>query len=165
MDLTRLTFGLACLVMTASAMTGCASDDSVGGVHVDGGSEADSNVPAGWFRDLDGELQMSTCTAPDISHPPACGVVDGQPFYAFYDGCNWCQCLDEGGVMCTQRACDANEPIVFFFDFYLPSTPAPDETWTCDEGGRLFRSACLPDGPTIPCSEVTYPPQLEWRDR
>ena len=128
MHLERIPFWLVCLVMTASAMTGCASEDSMGGVHVDGGSPADDNVPAGWFRDLDGELQMSTCTAPDISHPPACGVVDGQPFYAFYDGCNWCQCLDEGGVMCTQRACDANEPIAFFFDFYLPGTPAPDET-------------------------------------
>ena len=140
MNLERLTHGLIYVALTASSMAGCASD---GMVQVDGGS-------------------LSTCTAPAISRPAPCGVVDGQPFYAFYDGCNWCQCPDENGPICTARACQPNEPVVFFFDFNLPGTPTQGETWACDEGGRLFRSACLPDGPTIPCSEVTYPPQLEW---
>jgi hypothetical protein len=155
MDLKRLTHGLIYAALMACTMAGCSSEDAMG--MDDGGS-------ARWIRGLDGTLQLSTCTAPDISRPPPCGVVDGQPFYAFYDGCNWCQCVGESGPVCTLRACDPNEPAVFFFDFNLPGTPTQDETWACDEGGRLFRSACLPDSPTIPCSDVTFPPQLEWRD-
>ena len=138
MDLKRLTHGLIYAALMACTMAGCSSEDAMG--MDDGGS-------ARWIRGLDGTLQLSTCTAPDISRPPP-----------------WCQCVGESGPVCTLRACDPNEPAVFFFDFNLPGTPTQDETWACDEGGRLFRSACLPDSPTIPCSDVTFPPQLDWRD-
>lgn len=165
---TRLPLWLILSTVTTVAVAGCASQDPVdatvdlGDVTADSG-DTTPNDSSGWFLSFDGKDQFSTCTAPRLDRPPPCGVVDGQPFYAFYDGCNWCTC-HEGGPVCTQRGCPPGEPVSFFFLESLPGTPALAETWVCDEGGRLFRSACLPEGDTIDCAEVTNPPQLQWRN-
>jgi hypothetical protein len=124
----------------------------------------------GWFTNVDGAEVYSGCDARFIG--TACGVVDAQPYYATYDGCNWCVCSN-GGVSCTARACDGDldggvaEPdagvvsdagvdgpegwtegdcVPYEDDYGCRARPTGWETWMRDAEGRVFRSACLPAG-------------------
>ena len=81
----------------------------------------------------------------------ACGVVEGLPYYAYYDGCNWCTCT-RGSTFCTLRGCPSGpepfqpggcNPVSYSVsDEELPA----GESWVCDSRGRLYRSACAPEG-------------------
>lgn len=123
---------------------------------------------SGWFTGLGGEEFYSSCEAPWIAVDP-CGEVDGQPFYGFYDGCNWCACGENGQFGCTARGCepyfdggisegDASvddphgwNPSLCTISYYgVPLAPGGAEEWVCDDEGRLFRSACLPAGVSAP---------------
>jgi hypothetical protein len=118
---------------------------------------------AGWFTGLEGVEFYSSCEAPWISVDP-CGTIDGQPFYGFYDGCNWCACGENGQFGCTLRLCPDEDagvpegdagvvdphawnPSLCTIHYYGVSlAPGGSEEWICDDEGRLFRSACLPAG-------------------
>ncbi|MBK6812705.1 MAG: hypothetical protein IPG81_28280 [Sandaracinaceae bacterium] len=124
----------------------------------------------GWFTNVDGVEVYSACDARFIG--TACGVVDAQPYYATYDGCNWCVCSN-GGVSCTARACDGDldggvaqsdagpvsdagvdgpegwtegDCVPYEDDYGCRARPTGWETWMRDAEGRVFRSACLPAG-------------------
>lgn len=106
---------------------------------------------------LDGSTVTTTCSAPALD-VAACGVVDGMPYYGFYNGCNWCACIG-GSIACNAVVCtepDSGMPTTIpwdpsfcnFSSFGFLSGLLPEgETWICDDEGRVLRSACPPSAP------------------
>lgn len=101
----------------------------------------------------DGSVIETQCNAATFT-ATACGVYEGQPYYGYYDGCNWCSCVD-GTTYCTNRACldaDGGYGSIAFqpsdctsLNFGVTNTTLPEnESWVCDADGRLYRSACTP---------------------
>lgn len=118
-----------------------------------GGCRDESTSHTNSVQTLDGSVTATpACHATPLA-ATACGVADGLPFYGYYDGCNWCGC-SSGHPSCTARACtggdvaftpnDCNTVYWGASGIELPT----NETWTCDASGRLYRSACAPEGAT-----------------
>lgn len=113
-------------------------------------TNASSESDAGDTYDASpGDAQTCGLASLDIS---ACGVVEGRPFYGFYDGCNWCNCSDgqdAGAAFCTTRACLVPDPFTpdkcqpVYYGTSGVSLP-DEEAWVCDPDGKLFRSGCAP---------------------